>query len=72
MGSTTSSAPDAARRAATYELPDDVFFEVTGILQVVPAALAGWHLSRMPQRTERRMGASMASEQPHGRDNRRG
>jgi hypothetical protein len=24
----------------TYELPNDAFFEITGILQVVPAALA--------------------------------
>jgi hypothetical protein len=30
----------------TYELPNDAFFEITGILQVVPAALAAWHLYR--------------------------
>jgi hypothetical protein len=30
----------------------------TGILQVVPAALASWHLFRMLPRTEFRMGAS--------------
>jgi hypothetical protein len=28
----------------TYELPDDLLFEVTGILQVVPAAGAGYYL----------------------------
>ena len=31
----------------TYEMPNDVFFEITGILQVVPAALAAWYLYRM-------------------------
>jgi hypothetical protein len=34
----------------TYELPNDVFFEITGILQVVPAAVAAWYLLRMTQR----------------------
>jgi hypothetical protein len=33
----------------TYELPNDAFFEITGILQVVPAALAAWYLYRMTQ-----------------------
>jgi hypothetical protein len=36
--------------APTYELPNDAFFEITGILQVVPAALAAWYLYRMTQR----------------------
>lgn len=31
----------------TYEMPNDAFFEITGVLQVVPAAAAGWHLYRM-------------------------
>jgi hypothetical protein len=31
----------------TYEMPNDVFFEITGVLQVVPAALAAWHQYRM-------------------------
>ena len=31
----------------TYELPNDAFFEITGILQVVPATLAAWHVYRM-------------------------
>ncbi|HEY1308586.1 MAG TPA: AhpC/TSA family protein [Vicinamibacterales bacterium] len=30
----------------TYEMPNDVFFEITGVLQVVPAALAAWFLYR--------------------------
>ena len=34
----------------TYEMPNDVFFEITGILQVVPAALAAWYLYRMINR----------------------
>jgi hypothetical protein len=38
----------------SYELPNDVFFEITGILQVVPAALAAWYLYRMV--TRRRKG----------------
>lgn len=27
-----------------YEMPSDAFFEVTGILQLVPAVMAGWYL----------------------------
>ena len=34
----------------TYEMPNDLFFEITGIGQVVPAAVAAWHLSRMIER----------------------
>lgn len=33
----------------TYERPNDAFFEITGILQVVPAALAAWYLFRVAQ-----------------------
>ena len=38
----------------TYEMPNDVFFEITGILQTVPAALTARHLYRMvrPRRME--------------------
>jgi hypothetical protein len=36
--------------APTYEMPNDVFFEITGVLQVVPAALAAWYLCRMTWR----------------------
>ena len=32
-----------------YELPDDAFFEVTGVLQVVPAAITGYYLCRFVQ-----------------------
>jgi hypothetical protein len=41
----------------TYEMPNDALFEITGILQVLPAALAAWHLYRMVQtrRLERRV-----------------
>jgi hypothetical protein len=31
----------------TYELPNDAVFEITGMLQVVPAAFAAWHVVRM-------------------------
>jgi hypothetical protein len=34
----------------TYEMPNDAFFEITGMLQVVPAALAAWHVYRMSAR----------------------
>jgi hypothetical protein len=30
-----------------YEMPNDVFFEITGVLQVVPSGLAALHLYRM-------------------------
>jgi hypothetical protein len=30
-----------------YELPSNAFFEITGMLQVVPASLAGWSLYRL-------------------------
>src|SRR5262245_40794597 len=29
-----------------YEMPNDVFIEISGVLQVVPAALATWFLYR--------------------------
>jgi hypothetical protein len=31
----------------TYEMPNNLFFEITGILQVIPTALIVWHLVRM-------------------------
>jgi len=31
----------------TYEMPNDMFFEITGVLQVVPAAFAAWSLYRI-------------------------
>jgi hypothetical protein len=33
-----------------YEMPSDLFFEITGVLQVVPAAVAITHLARMLRR----------------------
>ncbi|HYT88197.1 MAG TPA: hypothetical protein VEL76_05720, partial [Gemmataceae bacterium] len=41
----------------TYEMPNDAFFEITGILQVVPAALAAWQLYRVVRR--RRLGSPL-------------
>jgi hypothetical protein len=50
----------------TYELPNDAFFEITGILQVVPAALAAWYLY---QTTQRRRAAHTPRSRP-GRSSR--
>lgn len=33
--------------APTYEMPNDAFFEITGMLQAIPAAFAGWHVVRV-------------------------
>jgi hypothetical protein len=41
----------------TYEMLNDAFFEITGILQVVPAALAAWQLYRMVRK--RRLGSPL-------------
>ena len=30
-----------------YELPNDAFFEITGVMQVVPAGVTGWLLYRL-------------------------
>jgi hypothetical protein len=43
-------------RPPRYELPDDALFEVTGVLQAVPAAITGYCLARLVQ--ERRSGGS--------------
>lgn len=32
-----------------YELPNDAFFEITGVLQVLPASVTGWLLYRLVQ-----------------------
>jgi hypothetical protein len=37
----------------TYELPNDAVFEITGMLQVVPAAFATWYIVRMLRRHKR-------------------
>ena len=41
-----------------YELPDDAVFEVTGVLQVVPAAITGYYLYRAVQERLRGVGAA--------------
>ena len=49
-----------------YELPDDAFFEITGIMQIGPAAAAGWLLYRL---VRARSGAlAPPKEIVHGRD----
>jgi len=49
-----------------YEMPDDALFEITGVLQVVPAALAARHLYGMVagRRTERAARQSAPVRQP--------
>ena len=42
----------------TYELPNDWFFELTGVLQVVPSAVAAYHLARLLAERLRRATAS--------------
>jgi len=42
----------------TYELPNDAFFEITGVMQVIPASLTGWFLYRL---VRSRSGASISS-----------
>jgi hypothetical protein len=44
--------------APRYELPDDAFFEVTGVLQVVPAAITGYYLYRLVQERLSGVGAA--------------
>jgi hypothetical protein len=41
-----------------YELLDDAFFEVTGVLQVVPPAITGYYLYRAVQQRLRGVGAA--------------
>jgi hypothetical protein len=41
-----------------YELPDNAFFEITGLMQVVPASVTGWLLYRL---VRSRSGASTLS-----------
>ncbi len=46
----SGASPDLMRRffpPPAYELPNDAFFEATGVLQVVPAFLTGWALIRL-------------------------
>lgn len=41
-----------------YEMPNDVFFEVTGVLQVVPAVFGAVHLGRLLARRRRALSPS--------------
>jgi hypothetical protein len=51
--------------APTYELPNDLFFELTGIAQVLPAAMtAGWLATLL---AERRSGVTKAPLRARGR-----
>ena len=38
-----------------YELPNDAFLEITGVMQVVPASVTGWLLYRRLVRSRRRV-----------------
>lgn len=43
----TGASPELMQRLfppPTYEMPNDAFFEITGVLQLVPAVMAGWYL----------------------------
>jgi hypothetical protein len=55
------ASPALLRRlfpAPRYELPDDAFFEVTGVLQVIPAAITGYYLYRLVQERLSGVGAA--------------
>jgi hypothetical protein len=43
----------------TYELPNDAFFEITGVMQVMPAGATAWFLYRL---VRSRSAASIASD----------
>jgi hypothetical protein len=43
--------------APAYEMPNDWFFEVTGVLQMVPAAVTAYYLDRLIRRRLRNAGA---------------
>ena len=48
----------------TYELPNDVFFEVTGVLQLFLGYVAGLRLYRLLVARRRVRGTSMTAETP--------
>jgi hypothetical protein len=55
------ASPALLRRlfpAPRYEVPDDAFFEVTGVLQVVLAAVTGYYLYRLVQELLSGVGAA--------------
>lgn len=41
--------------APMYEMPNDAFFEVTGVLQALPAAVAAYHLIKLLSARRRRV-----------------
>ncbi|HEX6536235.1 MAG TPA: hypothetical protein VF041_16710 [Gemmatimonadaceae bacterium] len=43
-----------------YEMPNDVFFEVTGVLQVVPTVATAWYLALATARRGRRVADARA------------
>ena len=46
----SGTSPTVMRRLfppPRYEMPDNLFFEVTGVLQVVPAAVTAYHLYQL-------------------------
>jgi hypothetical protein len=42
-----------------YELPSDAFFEISGVMQVVPSSLAAWSLYRVRQYRARAIGRAV-------------
>ena len=62
----SNGSPETMRRLfppERYELPKDVFFELTGVLQIVPGVLAGYYLLQLAQKIRR--GHSAPSEERH-------
>jgi hypothetical protein len=58
------SSPETMRRLfppPAYELPNDVFFEVTGVLQLLLGSVAGHHLYRLLLARRRALGASVTA-----------
>jgi hypothetical protein len=45
-----------------YEMPNNAFFEITGVMQVFPASVTGWFLYRL---VRSRSGVSIASSSDH-------
>jgi hypothetical protein len=58
--------------APAYEMPNDWFFEVTGVLQMVPAAVTAYYLDRLIRRRLRHAGvpawAPLAASPSNGPD----
>jgi hypothetical protein len=47
FGGASSSVLDRLFPPPTYERPDNLFFEITGVMQFVPGILTGWFLYRL-------------------------